>query len=39
MKDEGPKVFKSVKTNSAVDYLKNNTFSANASKDITFDKI
>ena len=25
MKDEGPKIFKLVKTNSALDFLKNNT--------------
>ena len=39
MKDEGEKVFKLVKTNSALDFLKNNTSSATASEDIIFDKI
>ena len=33
MKDEGSKVFKLVKTNSAFDFIKNNTFSASTSKD------
>ena len=33
------KVFKLVKTNSALDFLKNNTSSATASEDIIFDKI
>ena len=37
MKDK--EVFKLVKTNCALDFLKNNTFSASASKDIIFDKI
>ena len=39
MKDEGPKVFKLVKTNSALDLIKNNTSSAGASQDIIFGKI
>ena len=39
MKDEGPKFLNLVKTNSALDFLNNNTSSATASKDIIFDKI
>ena len=39
MKDEGPKVFKLVKTNSTLDFVKNNTPSASASEGIIFDKI
>ena len=39
MKDEGPKVFKLVKTKSALDFLKNNTPSASASEGIIFDKV
>ena len=39
MKDEGPKVFKLVKTNSVLDFLKNNTPSASTSDGIIFDKI
>ena len=39
MKDKGPKVFKCVKTNSALDFLKNNTSSASTSEGIVFDKI
>ena len=39
MKDEGPKVFKFIKTNSALDFLKNNTSSASASECIIFDII
>ena len=38
MKEEGPKVFKLAKTNSDVDYLKNNTFWASASDDTIFNK-
>ena len=38
MEDDGPKVFKLVKTNSALDFLKNNT-STSASGGIIFDKI
>ena len=33
------KVFKLVKTNSALDFLKNNTFSPTALEGIIFDKI
>ena len=36
---EGPKVFKLVKTNSALDFLKNNNTSASGSEGVTFDKI
>ena len=39
MKDNVSKVFKLVKTNSALDVLKNTTSSATASEDIIFDKI
>ena len=40
MKDNGVKSFyELVKTNSALDFLKNNTSSATASEDIIFDKI
>ena len=45
MKDEGPNVFKLVKTNSAMDFLQNNTSSASNSEGDTsqgiiyFDKI
>ena len=39
MKDEWPKVFKLVKTNFTLDFLKNNTSSATTSEDIIFDKI
>ena len=39
MKDDRPKLFKLVKTNSALDFLKNITFSGGASEGITFDKI
>ena len=39
MKDMVSKVFKLVKTNSASDFLKNNTSSATASEGIIFDKI
>ena len=39
MKDEGSKVFKLVKTNSALDLIKNNTSSASASEGIIFGKI
>ena len=39
MKDEGPKVFKLVKTNSALDFLKKYTSLASASEGIIFDKI
>ena len=39
MKDEGPKVRKLVKTNSALDFLKNNTSSASTLEGIIFDKI
>ena len=39
MKDKGPKVFKLVKTKSALDFLKNNTSSASGLEDIIFDKI
>ena len=39
MKDEGPNVFKLVKTNSASDFLKNNTSSTSAWEGIIFDKI
>ena len=39
MKDEGPKVRKLVKTNFALDFLKNNTSSASALEGIIFDKI
>ena len=38
MKDEMPKVYKLVKTNSALDFLKNNT-SASTLEGIIFDKI
>ena len=34
MKDEGPQVFKLVKTNSALEFLKNNTSSATTSEGI-----
>ena len=36
MKDKGPEVFKLVKTNSALDFLKNNTSLATASEDIIY---
>ena len=39
MKDKGPNVFKLVKTNSALDFLKNNTSSASVSEGIISDKI
>ena len=39
MKDEGPNILKLVKTNSALDFLKNNTSLATALEDIIFDKI
>ena len=39
MKEEGPKVFKLVKTNSTLDFLKNNTSSAGTSESIIFAKI
>ena len=39
MKVEGPKVFKLVKTNSAFDFLKNNTSWACSSEGIIFDQI
>ena len=39
MKDKGPKVFKLVEANSALDFLKNNTSLAGASDGIIFDKI
>ena len=39
MKDEGPKVFKLVKTNSTLDFLKDNTSSSSTSEGIIFDKI
>ena len=39
MTDEGPKVFKLVQTNSALDFLKNYTSSASTSEGIIFDKI
>ena len=39
MKDEGPKVLKLVKTNSALDFMKNNTSSASTSEGIIFVKI
>ena len=39
MKDEGPKVFKLVKTNSALDFLKNNAPTASALEGTIFDKI
>ena len=39
MKDEGPKVLKVVKTNSALNFLKNNTSSASTSEGVIFDKI
>ena len=38
MKDDGPKVFKLVKTNLALDFLKNTSL-ASASEGIIFDKI
>ena len=38
IKEEGSKV-KLVKTNSAFDFIKNNTFLASASKDIMFGQI
>ena len=38
MKDEGPKVFKLVKTNSALDFLKNNAPTASALEGTIFDK-
>ena len=39
MKDKGPNVFKLVKTNSAFDFLKNNTSLVSASEGIISDKI
>ena len=39
MKDEGLNVFKLGKTNSALDFLKNNACSASTSEGIIFDKI
>ena len=39
MKDEGPKVFEVCKTNSALDFIKNNTSSGSISEGIIFDKI
>ena len=39
MKDERLNIFKLVKTNSTLDFLKNNTHSARASEGIIFDKI
>ena len=39
MKDKGPKVFKLVKGNSALDFLKNSTSLDNTSEGIIFDKI
>ena len=39
MKDTGSKVFKLVKANSALDFLKNSTSLDNASEGIIFDKI
>ena len=39
MKDEWPKVFKLTKTNSALNFLKNNTSLVCSSKGIIFDKI
>ena len=39
MKDDGPKVFKLVKANSALDFIKNNTSLTSASEGIIFDKI
>ena len=38
MKDKGLKVFKLVKTNSGLDFLKNNTSSASTLEGIIFDK-
>ena len=37
MKDEGPNVFKFIKTNPALDSLKNNTSTASAYECIIFD--
>ena len=39
MKDEGPNVFKLVKTNSALDLLKKHTSLASASEGVIFDRI
>ena len=39
MKDKGPNVFKLLKINSVMDFLKDNTSSASASDGIIFDKI
>ena len=39
MKDKGPNLSKLVKTNSALDFLKNNTSSATTSEGIIFEKI
>ena len=39
MKDKGPNDSKLVKTNSAVDFLKNNATLADASESIIYDKI
>ena len=39
MKDEEPKVFKLVKTNSALHFLKNNTSSSSTLEGIIFYKI
>ena len=39
MKDKGPKVFKLVKTNFALNFLKNNTSPVSALEGIIFDKI
>ena len=39
MKDKGPNLSKLVKTNSALDLLKNNTSSATTSEGIIFEKI
>ena len=39
MKDKGPEVFKLIKTNSALDFRKNNTSSVNTLEGIIFNKI
>ena len=39
MKDKGPEVFKLIKTNSALDFRKNNTSSVNILEGIIFNQI
>ena len=39
MKDKGPKVFRLIKTNSALDFRKNNTSSVNTLEGIIFNEM